>query len=94
MCHVWVWADVSTEAAIVPTTFPPFTSSIFTWVPGLPVDDHAIAYGLPRTHDTPVVGAVTPIAPLMVPVITAPMFWNAPLSGRHRARRFPGPRFG
>jgi hypothetical protein len=73
---------------------PPFMSSIFTWVPGLPVDDHAIAYALPRTHDTPVVGAVTPIAPLMVPVITAPMFWNAPLSGRHRARRFPGPRFG
>ena len=57
--HVYVPADVSTDFAMVFTSFPAFQSWIFTWAPGLPVDDQVIACVLPRDQEAPAVGAVT-----------------------------------
>ena len=80
--HVKVPADVSTDFAIVITTFPDLRSWIFRWAPGLPVDDHVIACELPRAQDAPAVGEVTEILLLTEeagPVSTR--VWEAPPLG-------------
>lgn len=77
--QVKVPADVSTDFAIVITTFPDLRSWIFRWAPGLPEDDQVIACELPRAHDAPAVGEVTEI--LLLTEAAGPVstrVWDAP----------------
>jgi hypothetical protein len=57
--QVNVWVDVGTDVVIVLTSTPALSSWIFTFAPGLPVDDHVIECVLPRAQEAPVVGEVT-----------------------------------